>query len=332
MKKYVLAAIALLFCFAVSAGPVHAAGGWTKIKDSNGIKSYARSVPGTDLKEYIAVTTIDARMEVIGEVLRDVPEFIHWIPDCAAARIEKKYDRNTFILHLILNPIVIEQRDIILKDEAVYDYENGNARINFFCTDEVIIPVEKKRTRVTVMNGLYKMEYLGRNKTKFIYKLRVDPAGDIPKIIAYSVMKNYPADTLKELKKMVTSRKYADAARGSEEEREINSRAVNEATVKKIFSNNMMKVVENKSALASILAEENEGIKKIASSGGAYEVVEKTAKDVYFKYVDKIVADKKTVENLKNNKKIMNEIIDLVTTACEANQTTIDSIVARYIR
>jgi hypothetical protein len=160
----------------------------------------------------------------------------------------------------------------------------------------------------------------------------VDPAGDIPKIIAYSVMKNYPSDTLKELKKMVMNRKYADAARGSEEEREINSRAVNEATVKKIFSNNMMKVVENKSALTSILADENEGIKKIALSGGAYEVVEKAAKDVYFKYVDKIVADKKAAENLKNNKKIINEIIDLVTTTCEANQTTIDSIVARYIR
>jgi hypothetical protein len=271
-------------------------------------------------------------MEVIGEVLRDVPEFVQWIPDCASARVEKKYDRNTFVMYLILDPPFIEKRDIVLKDEAVYDYENGNARINFFCTDEVKIPVEKKRIRVTVMNGSYKMEYLGRDKTKFVYKLKVDPAGDIPKIIAYSVMKNYPFNTLKKLKKMVADGKYAAAAKGSEDEREINIRAVNENTVRKIFSNNMIRVVKDKALLTEIIAADSENIKNIAASGGSYWAVEKAARNAYFKYIDKTVGDKKTVEKLKNNKKLLAEIIDLVTTNCEASYDTIDNIVARYNR
>ncbi|MFA5323271.1 MAG: hypothetical protein WC373_11415, partial [Smithella sp.] len=282
--------------------------------------------------EYLAVTTINAKMEVIGEVLRDVPEFVQWIPDCASARVEKKYDRNTFVMYLILDPPFIEKRDIVLKDEAVYDYENGNARINFFCTDEVKIPVEKKRIRVTVMNGSYKMEYLGRDKTKFVYKLKVDPAGDIPKIIAYSVMKNYPFNTLKKLKKMVADGKYAAAAKGSEDEREINIRAVNENTVRKIFSNNMIRVVKDKALLTEIIAADSENIKNIAASGGSYWAVEKAARNAYFKYIDKTVGDKKTVEKLKNNKKLLAEIIDLVTTNCEASYDTIDNIVARYNR
>jgi hypothetical protein len=330
MKKHIIAVVAFLFCSFMLAGSVNAAAKWTKIKDGSGIKLYERSVPGTDLKEFIAVTTIDAKMEVIGEVLRDVPQFSKWIYDCKSARIENKYDRNTFIIYMVLDPPFIEKRDIVLKDETVYDYENGNARINFFCTEEVKIPVEKNCTRVTVMNGLYQMEYLGRNKTKFIYKLKVDPAGDIPRRVAYAVMKYYPFNTLQNLKKMVADRKYSEAANGSEEEREINVRAVNETIVRKIFSNNMMKVVKEKAVLAEIIAADSDGIKKIASSGGAYEAVETMAKDVFFKYVDKIVADKKVVENLKNNKKIIDEITDLVTTSCEANYVTIDSIVARY--
>jgi len=330
MKRLIIVIITLLLCEFGTAGFVVAAGNWTKIKDSDGIKSYERSIPRTDLREFMAVTTIDAKMEVIGEVLRDVQEFPQWITDCIGAQIEKRYDRNTFVMYLTLNPPFIEKRDIVLKDEAVYDYENGNARINFFCTDEVKIPLEKKHTRVTVMNGLYKMEYLGRNKTKFIYKLKVDPTGDIPKRIAYFVMKSYPYDTLKKLKKMVTNTKYAEAAKGSEEEREINTRAVNENVVRKIFSNNLMKVVKNKTALASIIADDSENIKNIAASGSAYANIEKAVKDVYSKYIEKIIADKKKTEDLRNNKKMIAEITDLVMTSCEANDETIDSIIVRY--
>ena len=76
-------------------------------------------------------------------------------------------------------------------------------------TDEVKIPLEKNHVRITVMNGFFQMEYLGRNKTKFIYKLKVDPAGNIPKRVAYSVMKYYPFNSIKKLKKIVADRKYA---------------------------------------------------------------------------------------------------------------------------
>ncbi|MGB5216812.1 MAG: START domain-containing protein [Smithella sp.] len=332
MKKFTVAFLALLcwtFGAVASAG---AADNWMLIKNSDGIKTFERTVPGTDLREFIAVTTIDARMEVIGEVLRDVAEYPRWISDCAEAILKKKYDRNTFVLYLILNPPLIEKRDILLKNETIYDYENGNAVIHFFSTGEMSVPLEKNRTRVTMMNGLYKMEYMGRNKTKFIYKLKVDPSGSIPKRIAYAVMKKYPHDTLKKLKKIVVHKKYSDMARGSVEEREIDKRAADENVVRKIFSNNMLKAVENKPALESILAAENENIKNIAASGGAYEHVYKAARDVFNKYIEKIVMDKRKKERLKNNKQMIEEITDLIMTYCEASDKTIDSIVARYNR
>ncbi|MCX5848909.1 MAG: hypothetical protein NTW65_05625 [Deltaproteobacteria bacterium] len=333
MKKNIITVIALLFCGLLLAGNVNAAGGWTKIKESSGIKLYERSVPGTDLMEYIAVTTIDAKMEVIGEVLRDIPQYPKWVADCASTRLEKKYDRNTFVLYLILDPPFIEKRDIILKDEAVYDYDNGNAKINFFSTDEVKIPIDKNRTRVTVMNGLFQMEYLGRSKTKFIYKLKTDPAGNIPKKVAYAVMKNYPYNTLKKLKEFVKdSKKYSDIAKGTEEETQINARSVNEASVKKIFGDTLMRVVKDKATMAAIIAADSEGIKNIAASGGAYTTVEKTATDAFLKYIDKTLADKKIAESLKNNKKLVAEITELVQTDSEANDETVDSIVARYYR
>lgn len=330
MKRIIIAVMAIMFFSPVMAGVVDAVTGWTKIKDNGGIKLYERSVPGSDLREYMAVTTFDARMEVIGEALRDVPQYTQWLSDCESARVEKKYDRNTYVLYIVQNPFLIKKRDIVLKNETFYDYANGRAKVSFFCTDKIKVPLEKNYIRIAVMNGLFQMEYLGRNKTKFIYKLKVDPAGDIPKKVAYSVMKYYPVNSLKKLKAVVANVKYVDAAKGSEEEKQINIRSTNIVPVKKIFGDSMTRVVKDKRAMAAILAGENEAMKKIAASGSDYEMIRKTATDIFSRYIDKMVPDKKMRERLSGNEKLHAEIDDLVQTYSEADDLTVDDIVARY--
>ena len=68
MQKFIISAIFAFLGGLLPIQPLLAAGEWSKIKDSSGIKVYERKVPGTDLMEYVGVTTINAKMEVIGEV------------------------------------------------------------------------------------------------------------------------------------------------------------------------------------------------------------------------------------------------------------------------
>lgn len=332
MKKYMIAVIVLLFCGFGLTGYVNAAGGWSMIKDSSGIKLYERSVPGTELMEYMAVTTMDNKMEVIGEALRDAAKYTEWLSDCEEARVEKKYDRNTYVIYILQNPFLIEKRDIVLKNETLYDYENGLARVTFFCTDEVKVPLEKNRIRVTVMNGLFQMEYIGRTKTKFIYKLKADPGGSIPKKVAYSQMKYYTYNSLKKLREVAKNKKYADIARGSEEEKQINVRSTSEANVKKVFGERMLRVVKDKAVMSAIMAGEGDGIKRIAESGSSYEVVEETARNIFIKYIEKVVGNKKLTDKEKEINKMHDEITYMVQTYSEAEDNTVDSIVARYVK
>lgn len=330
MQRFIISLCIILMCGLLCIQTAFAAGGWTQIKDSSGIKVYERPVAGSDLMEYVGVTTIDAKMEVIGEVLRDIPQFRLWVADCYGAQIEKKYDRNTFVMYMVLKPPIIDERDIVLKDKAVYDYDNGKAIINFFCTNEVKIPLEKKRTRVTVMNGVFDMEYLGRDKTKFVYKLKVDPAGNIPKKVAYSVMKSYPYDTLKGLKKVVNNKKYSDLAKGTDEERQINIRANNDAAVRKILANRLKRFVKDKGSLAAIIAANKDDIRNICSSNGSYASVEKATTNILLKYGEKKVADASLYEKLKNNKNMIQEITEMVIYDCGAVDATVDGIIAKY--
>lgn len=332
MRKKIVAALILFLAGCLFTVPADASGEWKKIRDSSGIKLYERSVPGSDLMEYMGVSVIEEKMEVIGEALRDIARYPEWLSDCQSARVEKKYDRNTFVLYLVLNPPVIKKRDVVLRNAAIYDYDNGNARVDFFATDEINVPLVAKNVRVTNMKGQFKMEYLGRSKTKFIYKLLSDPSGDIPKKVAYASMKNYPFNSLRDLKKIVKDAKYSEIVRGTEEEIQINERSRSEKDVRRIFGQTLLDVVTQKKIMEEILDGHQEGIQRIAASGGDYGVIEEVARDFYKKYIDRIIADKKQSDELKNNKKLIADITDLITTRSEASRETVDSIVARYSR
>jgi hypothetical protein len=280
--------------------------------------------------EYMGVTTIDVKMEVIGEALRDIPRYNQWLADCFGAQVEKTFSRNDMVIYMVLKPPIIQERDIVLKDKTVYDYENGKASITFQATDEVKIPLEEKRVRVSIMNGYFDMDYLGRNRTKFIYRLKVDPGGDIPKKVAYAVMKSYTYDSLKGLKKIVGDAKYASQAKGTDEEKQINMRAVSEAAVSKILTNRLLKFVKDKAALAAIIAADREGIQAIAASGGAYAEIEKVTTRAYIQYMEKQLADKTEAGKLKVNQDLIDELTDMVTTDCGAADLTVESVVQKY--
>jgi hypothetical protein len=325
-----------------------AEGGWSLVKNSGGIKVYERAVPGSDLMEYMGVTTINEKMEIIGELLRDVPKYNTWIADCYGAQVEKKYDRNTMVIYMVLKPPIIEERDIILKDKAVYDWDNARANISFTATEEVRIPLEESRVRVTVMKGVFDMEYLGRDRTKFIYRLLVDPAGSIPKKVAYAVMRSYPYNTLKKLKALLPDKKYNDAARGTEEERAIETRTKNEAYIRKALAARLAKFVKEKVALQGIIAADRDNIRNIMANGGSYASIERATTNFFLMLADNYIVTGKEMllkeklnitgkekiikEKLSKDQDMIAEITDLIVSDCGAVDTLVEDIVVKYIK
>lgn len=328
--KTIIGIVLLLTLQVIPAKPLVSGGEWTKIKDTNGIKVYQRPVPATDLVEYLAVTSIAARMEVLGEALRDVDSFYQWVSDCKEAKIVKKYDKNNFITYMVLNPPIIEERDIVLEDKTIYDFEHGKAAISFFSIKQNAIPPINGKTRVTVMDGDYTMEFLGRDKTKFIYRLKVDPAGSIPKKVAYAVMKQFPYKTLSQLKVIVGNRKYSAAARGSFEEKRINDLVRDEGAVRRILTGRLLKFVRNKDIMQGIIRKDRSGIKAIIASGGSYASVEKATTGLMLEYVRRTVDDRAAAENLMNNRDMVAEITDMLIYECGIDRTFVDDIVKKY--
>ena len=97
-----------------------------------------------------------------------------------------------------------------------------------------------------------------------------------------------------------------------------------------MLSNRLAKFVKNKGSLVAIVAAENYGVKAIMDSGGSYASMEKTSISVFRKYIDSIVADKSIAEKLKNDRKLIGEIADMIVSDCGAVNVLVDDIIAAY--
>lgn len=186
---------------------------WKQVKNSDEITIYNRPFPGSDFDEFRGVTIVNAPIEVITEVLYDVPAQPEWMSDCLFAKTVKVFDENHIIAYNILNiPWPVTDRDSLIDTIFDLDFKTGRVLVTMKAVEEPLIPVSKY-VRMTNVFGTCLLERLDKDKTKVTYTMLANPAGNIPSSIANIFAKMNPYNTLKELKKIVLKPKYIEIAR-----------------------------------------------------------------------------------------------------------------------
>jgi ribosome-associated toxin RatA of RatAB toxin-antitoxin module len=200
----------------------YAQDGWTKVLDSKGIEVYNRPVKNSAFDEFKGISIVNAKIETIGEVLRDINNYPNWVADISEARILHQQDRDNMQIYLLQSaPWPVSNREMILKVNTNSIYEKGYANIRFVAITKNDTPFKKGAIRITDMEGSYLLEYISRNQTKVTYTVRSNPGGSIPASIANMAAKDLPYKTLEGLKKMVQQKKYIDLANQSPDKQKI---------------------------------------------------------------------------------------------------------------
>ena len=246
-------------------------GGWKQIYDKKGILGFERSFPGTDIKEFKAVGFIEAKMEVIGEVLRDIPSFPMWMAKCKEAKILKEIDRNTKIFYNeVKTPWPIPNRGVIITNETKYDLETGRAVITFKAIkDDENFPVKKGRVQIVDLSGKYLMEFFGRDMTRVTYIHKADPAGNIPVSMANIESRLYPVINLKGLRKMVKMKKYQELGQKCEEHDLIESMLASDDTIEQITRRRVNEFVLEKEII-NLVFEDKTIVQKIKKEKASF--------------------------------------------------------------
>lgn len=236
MKRIILANLCLWLGLVLTASSALAENNWILAGSSDGVDSYYRTIEGSNITQIRAITIVNSRIEVIGEVLRDIPAGPKWRPNCIKSEIIKKFNRNDMLSYHISNlPWPASDRDVLVQNKTFYDVNAGRAVIDIWSTKDPSVPVKDGYVRVPEFRAKYVLEYITRDKTGIVFTTSVDPGGWIPAFFANFFTRYYASQEVKNLGKIAKTDKYINLAKGSEEETLVESLVNSESKSRKIF-------------------------------------------------------------------------------------------------
>lgn len=190
---------------------------WKLEKTKNGCQIFSSVTPG---KEYIAakcVSVIDAKMDEIGVVLKDIAAFPEWMADCRQAKVLKVIDEENdkMIFYIHQHVPILTDRDMVLKSNVILNYRKGWASIETFATKEFPYPDQKGRIRMPNFSSLWYLEWIDKDHTRATFMIDPDLGAGLPVSLSNSMIKDLPYKSMQGLKKMVKQPKYLEAAKKS---------------------------------------------------------------------------------------------------------------------
>jgi hypothetical protein len=173
---------------------------WKLEKNSNDVKVYTRLTTGSDIKEFKAITTIDASKIKIAKVIMNVSDYVNWYPDILESSLLKTISTKERIVYYKLDlPWPADDRDAVLKLKLT---EQSNAiTINVSSMSNYKSKVDGV-VRINHVEGSWKLTTEGQ-KTKLTYRLLANPAGNLPTWVINMMIVDNPYETMLALKKKV---------------------------------------------------------------------------------------------------------------------------------
>ena len=195
---------------------------WEFVKRIDHIDIYRRSLTGYDIDEFKGVREDRVRLEILGAVLENIPNYVNWIDHLEESRIVAKDDEDHMIIYHRYKAIwPFYDRDCIAEVNIRRDYENGKFIIEINSIDRPLVPPKKRTVRIPLYEGLFVFEYVDREHTQETYMAKLDFGGVIPEWFCNLLSREIPYKTLKGLAEESLRKEYVKSAESSELKRKI---------------------------------------------------------------------------------------------------------------
>jgi hypothetical protein len=176
---------------------------WSLISDSEGIKTYIKEVPGTEIFPLKAITILDAPIEKVLTLMLDDNRAKEWIDLLTEITLIKTYsDRQYTLLYEMASPfpLLVKKRDFLLESNFSYYKKEERVKLSLHSVQEDSIPIQKGYVRGNIYKSEWNFTALKKEgKTLVSLEYHVDPKGLIPKWVVRTFQKSWPHKTLKDL-------------------------------------------------------------------------------------------------------------------------------------
>lgn len=199
-----------LSCFVTSlfvVGAAASSGHWEQIGERDGITTWILKIPGQDLPGFRGLTTINAGIEEIVEVMIDTPKQVEWMWHCKESRrIRDISETRAVVYNRTHAPWPAWDRDIVADVAWRYTPNKQALTFRFRSAQDPDVPPIDGVVRMPRLDGFYRLWVDRPGKTNVLYQIEADIAGDVPDFLARRYAKKLAFKTLQRLRERVDSR------------------------------------------------------------------------------------------------------------------------------
>ncbi|MEW5733726.1 MAG: START domain-containing protein, partial [Thermodesulfobacteriota bacterium] len=262
-----LTIVVLCLCSVCSADE----SGWKLFYDKGGILGYEKPVPGSPYSAYKAQCIAEAGMDVIAQVLRDVPAFPKWLTQCTSAEVLSRKDENSMLLYLYFDsPWPVSDRDAVVENTFQLDKNGASAVIGLSSRNDAGPPAKKNAVRIPSMQGKITLEYMGRDRTRISYENHSDPGGNISPSMVKMTARYYPIQYLQGICALAADPRYKEMARGSVEANNLDRFASDQARNEILLKERCTAYVQNEPVTRRVVEDPGSASRMVAS-GSTYQ-------------------------------------------------------------
>ena len=184
--------------------------GWKVAAKAKDVVIYSRPHPGSHLKEFSAVGSIDAPTRAVHAVLDDFENYPNFMPFTIEARTVKR-ESDAIIGYQHLSPKICADRDYTLRvwKQSWLAGDGLVFRIHWTSANELGPPEKNGVVRVKVCDGTWLLEPDGAVRTRATYSVFTDTGGLIPAFLANYASQNGISRLFEAVRKQVKDPKYA---------------------------------------------------------------------------------------------------------------------------
>jgi hypothetical protein len=201
----------MIVCISAISCPLWANEEWKCIKDTDDVRTYARSVEGSDFKELKAVMFVDVSFEVAVEIAKDHDHYRDWYGMCEDLYVIEKRNDHDYDMYFVLDMPAGSDRDLVINITTDWDYEKGLCQVAIKGKDSPY-KMDSGLVRMPKMDGRFTITRVNPNRIKAIYQFFADTGGSIPPWIVNQGAWRHPYETMAGLLKEVGKSKYTQRA------------------------------------------------------------------------------------------------------------------------
>lgn len=175
--------------------------GWKKVYNKDGVLVHSQKDKHSKIVGFKAEAVLNAKLESVLQVLRDVEGTVRWAPNMVEKRTIINYsDRKALTYNNNDLPWPAADRDMILVNELRLDRENKVLVVDTYSVKHKSYPAFDNIVRAVMPYGTLEFKRLGE-KSWVRMTILVNPKGSIPIWLVNMLQKKLPLQFLKALEK-----------------------------------------------------------------------------------------------------------------------------------